>query len=65
MDTIIPNMPKNPLTEPDDTQYHAKIQQIDEQIEKLNEDLQQKKGLRHEKRSQMVDGQQGRNPVKE
>lgn len=63
--TIIPNMPKRPLEEPDDDKYHAKTIDLENQIEKLNEEIQEKKSQRKEKRDSMVDGQRGRNPIKE
>ena len=65
MDTVVPSMPKKPLEEPDASKYHLEVAAIDEKIEQLNEEFKEKKAQRWEKRSQMVDGQQGRNPVQE
>ena len=56
MDTIVPNMPKKPLEEPDDSKYHLQIAEIDEQIEQMNESFKEKKANKWEKRSKMVDG---------
>jgi len=58
-------MPKKPQEEPDDDVYHAKNVDLESQIEKLNEEIQEKKSERKEKRVSMVDGQRGRNPIKE
>ena len=43
MDTIIPNMPKKSLEEPDDNQYHANIGIIETSIEKINEEIKELK----------------------
>ena len=42
IDTIVPPMPKKPLREPDDAQYHLEVAAIDEEIEKLQEDFKDK-----------------------
>ena len=65
MDTIVPSMPKNPLKEPDDSKYHLEVSAIEDQIEKLNEEFKELKATRWSKKSEMIDGQQARNPVKE
>ena len=46
MDTIIPQMPKEILQEPDDSKYHLQSAAIDEQIEKLNEEFKELKAAR-------------------
>ena len=65
MDTVVPSMPKKPLEEPDGSKYHLEVAAIDEKIEQLNEEFKEKKAQRSEKRGQMIDGQHGRNPVRE
>lgn len=56
-------MPKKPLEEPDDAKYHLEVAGIDEQIEQLQEKFEELKAEQHETRSNMKDGQHGRNPI--
>ena len=63
IDTIVPAMPKKPLREPDDAQYHLQIAAIDEEIDKLTEEFKDKVAEQHEARTAMKEGQQGRNPI--
>ena len=63
IDTIVPPMPKKPLREPDDAQYHLEVANIDEEIEKLQEDFKDKVAEQHEARTSMREGQQGRDPI--
>ena len=46
MDTIVPQMPKEILREPDDSKYHLQSAAVDEQIEKLNEEFKELKAAR-------------------
>ena len=57
IETVIPDMPKKILEEPDDAQYHLSVARIDEEIEQLNEKFEELKGEQHETRSKMKDGQ--------
>ena len=60
----MPAMPKTVLEEPDETKYHMGIDSINEKIEALNDEFKDKKAQLYEKRSEMTDGQQGRNPIR-
>ena len=62
-ETVVPTMPKKPLEEPDDAQYHLSVAVFDEQIEELQETFEELKAEQHETRSIMKDGQHGRNPI--
>jgi uncharacterized small protein (DUF1192 family) len=62
-DTIVPDKPKNILTEPDDVVYHMKIAEIDEKIEGLNEEIREVQARLKQDRNDMIDGQQARNPI--
>ena len=63
IDTIVPPMPKKPLREPDDANYHLQVAAIDEEIEKLTEEFKDKVAEQHEARTAMKEGQQGRSPI--
>ena len=56
IDTIVPEKPKKMIEEPDDAKFHLKADQLNEQIEKLNEDFKERKADVHSKRSEMTDG---------
>ena len=67
IDTIIPPMPEanKILSEPDDAAYHMKVDKINEEIEMLKETIKDKKAEIQERKSKMMDGQQGRYPIKQ
>ncbi len=67
IDTIVPPMPddKKILVEPDDAAYHMKVDKINEEIEKLKDTVKDKRADLQEKKSSMMDGQQGRYPIKQ
>jgi len=65
VDTIVPEMPKKPIQEPDDASHHLEIAGIDEQIEALQEEFKDKVAEQHEARTNMKEGQQGRNPIRD
>ena len=56
MDTIVPEMPKTLLKDPDDSKHHLQVAEIEKQIEKLQEEFKELKAARWSKRSQMTDG---------
>lgn len=56
VDTIVPPMPKKPLQEPDDAQYHLEVAAIDEEIEKLQDEFKDRMAEQHEARNSMKDG---------
>jgi len=49
-------MPKKPLQEPDDAQYHLEVAAIDEEIEKLQDEFKDRMAEQHEARNSMKDG---------
>jgi hypothetical protein len=51
------------LTEPDDHAYRMKTVEIDEKIEVLNKEIKEIDSERKQESSDMIDGQQGRNPI--
>ena len=57
IDTIVPPMPKKPLREPDEAQYHLEVAGIDEEIDKLQEDFKDKVAEQHEAWTSMREGQ--------
>ena len=61
--TIVPDRPKHILTEPDDVAYHMKVAEIDEKIEGLNSDIKDIRAKLQQQKSDMIDGQQARNPI--
>ena len=62
-ETIVPDKPKSMLTEPDDHAYRMKTVEIDEKIEVLNKEIKEIDSERKQESSDMIDGQQGRNPI--
>lgn len=62
-DTIVPDKPKTILTEPDDVAYHMKVVEFDEKIEALNTQIKEISALLQQQKSDMIDGQQARNPI--
>lgn len=62
--TIVPDKPKNLLSEPDDVSYHMKVQEIDEKVETLNTEIKEVRSTLGQERSDMSDGQQARNPIR-
>jgi len=38
-ETIVPEMPKKPLQEPDDSQYHLEVAAVNDEIEKLQDEF--------------------------
>ena len=57
MDTVIPKMPVPELSEPDDSKYHLSVVDLDDQVEKLMEEIKTKRADFHSKRNEMQDGQ--------
>ena len=64
IDTIVPDKPRKVLQEPDDVAYHMKVVEIDEQIEKLNLEIKEIDAHVKKQSSDMIDGQQARNPIR-
>ena len=62
-ETIVPDKPKSMLTEPDDHAYRMKTVEIDEKIEVLNKEIKEIDSESKQEFSDMIDGQQGRNPI--
>lgn len=56
IDTIVPSMPKKVLQEPDDAQYHLEVAAIDEQIEKMQDEFNDRVAEQHEARTSMKEG---------
>ena len=65
VDTIVPDMPKTPISEPDDASHHLQIASIDEEIDSLQDEFKDKVAEQHEARTNMKEGQQGRNPIRD
>jgi uncharacterized small protein (DUF1192 family) len=61
--TIVPDRPKKILTEPDDVAYHMKVHELDEKIEVLNAEIKELQAQLGQQKSDMIDGQQARNPI--
>lgn len=59
----MPDKPKSILSEPDDVGYHMKIVEIDEKIESLNKEIKEIDSKSKQESSDMIDGQQARNPI--
>jgi|688.fasta_scaffold146734_3 chromosome segregation ATPase len=62
-ETIVPDKPKSMLSEPDDVAYHLKTAEIDEKIEVLNKEIKEIDSKLKQESSDMIDGQQARNPI--
>ena len=61
--TIVPEKPKNILKEPDDVAYHMKVAEIDEKVDTLNAEIKEISANLNQGISDMIDGQQARNPI--